>query len=102
MSEVNKKGSGFWALLLKLGAKLGSVLVKTLKLVKVGLAAASFAGYALLFSWKFAILIMVAIGFHEASHVRAAKWLGLKTRGWAYLPFLGGVSVIEDGYTTYL
>lgn len=96
-----KKRTGAWALVAKLGGKFLSLLVKSSKLLKVGLAAATFASYTWFFTWKFAILLMIAIGFHEASHVLAMKRLGIRTRGWFFLPFLGGVAVAEEGYISY-
>lgn len=96
-----KKRTGVWTLVAKLGGKFLSLLVKSSKLLKVGLAAATFASYTWFFTWKFAILLMIAIGFHEASHVFAMKRLGIRTRGWFFLPFLGGVAIAEEGYISY-
>ena len=102
MSEENKKSSkGFWALFVKLGTKFLSLLVKLVKFAKVGLAAITFASYAYLYTWKFAILIMVAVGFHEFGHIVGMKKVGIKTKGFYFLPFLGGVAVAEGRYKTY-
>lgn len=104
MSEENKKKTGIWALIIKLGSKALSILAKVfkaLKFTKVGLAAISFAGYAMLFSWKFALLLMLAVGFHESGHVWAMKKMGIKTKGFYFLPFVGGAAIAEESYKSY-
>lgn len=101
MPEEKKQKAGLWALFLKLGTKGLSILAKLFKLTKVGFALASFAGYALLFSWKFALLLMIAVGFHESGHVWAMKRMGIKTKGFYFLPFIGGAAIAEENYRTY-
>lgn len=104
MSNENKPKSGIWALFAKLGTKLFSILakmLKALKFTKVGLAAVSFAGYAAIYSWKFALLLMVAVGFHESGHVWAMKKMGIKTKGFYFLPFIGGAAIAEEEYLSY-
>ena len=103
MSE-EKKSKGIWALFFKLGGKFLTLLAKLakgLKFLKFGLAAATFGSYAYMYSWKFAVLLMVAVGFHESGHVWAMKRLGIKTRGFYFLPFLGGVAIGEGQYKSY-
>lgn len=104
MSQENKPKAGLWALFAKLGSKLLGVftkLLKSLKLVKVGLAAASLAGYSLLFNWKFAVLLMLAVGWHESGHVWAMKKVGIRTKGFYFLPFIGGAAIAEDDFKTH-
>lgn len=101
MAEEKKQSVGIWALIAKFGGKLVSFLGKAFKLTKVGFAAASFAGYALLFSWKFALLLMIAVGFHESGHVWAMKKMGIKTKGFYFIPFIGGAAIAEEEYRTY-
>jgi Zn-dependent protease len=101
MAEEKKQRVGIWALIAKFGGKLVSFLGKAFKLTKVGFAAASFAGYALLFSWKFALLLMIAVGFHESGHVWAMKKMGIKTKGFYFIPFIGGAAIAEEEYRTY-
>lgn len=79
---TEKKSSGFWALLVK----GGTTLLKGVKLLKVVFAAATFASYAYLFTWKFALMVLIAIGFHESGHVWAMKKTGMKTKGFYFLP----------------
>lgn len=104
MSTENKPRTGIWALCAKLGTKLFGIfakLLKALKVSKVGLAAISFAGYSAILSWKFALLLMIAVGFHESGHVWAMKKMGIKTKGFYFLPFIGGAAIAEEEYDTY-
>lgn len=99
-----KKGAGLWALFAKLGSKMlsiGAKLLKGLKLTKAGLAGLTLAGYSAVFTWKFALLIMIAVGFHESGHVWAMKKMGIKTKGFYFLPFLGGAAIAEEEYKSY-
>jgi len=66
---------------------------KTIKVVKVALLGLSTAGYALLFSWQFAVVLISIIVFHEYGHLRAMKRFGLPTKGMYLIPFVGGVAV---------
>lgn len=45
-----------------------------------------------------ALLIVIAVGFHECSHLWAAKRLGLQTNGFFLMPFIGGVSLVSERY----
>ena len=104
MSQEKKSRAGLWAVFAKLGSKLYSVLVKVLKgfkFTKIGLAGLSLAGYAAVFNWKFGLLLMIAIGFHESGHVWAMKKMGIKTKGFYFLPFIGGAAIAEEQYKTY-
>lgn len=101
MSQEKKSKTGIWALFAKLGTKVLPLLGKMFKLSKVGFAIASFAGYAVLYSWKFALLLMIAVGFHESGHVWAMKRMGIKTKGFYFLPFIGGAAIAEENYRTY-
>jgi len=104
MSTEKKSKAGLWTLFAKLGSKLAGIfakLLKGLKLTKVGLAALSLAGYAAVFNWKFGLLLMIAVGFHESGHVWAMKKMGIKTKGFYFLPFIGGAAIAEEQYRTY-
>lgn len=93
---MKKIEMGPFALLLKLGPKILSVLaklLKTLKVGKVGLAAVSFASYSYLFTWQFALAIIALILIHESGHIWMMKRYGMKTKGIYLIPLLGGVSV---------
>lgn len=104
MSQEKKSKAGLWALFAKLGSKglsLLAKLLKGLKFTKVGLAAVSLAGYAAIYNWKFGLLLMIAVGFHESGHVWAMKKMGIKTKGFYFLPFIGGAAIAEENYRTY-
>jgi Zn-dependent protease len=104
MTEKKSK-TGLWALFAKFASKFGGkllgILPKILKGPKVVLAAVSLAGYAALWSWKFGLLLMIAVGFHESGHVWAMKKMGIKTKGFYFLPFIGGAAIAEEEYKTY-
>jgi Zn-dependent protease len=81
--------------------KLGPVLVKMLKFLKigkVGLAATSVASYAYLFSWQFALVIVAAVFVHEYGHLSAMKYFKMKTKGIYMIPFVGGAAVAKEGF----
>jgi len=104
MSKEKKSSAGLWTLFAKLGSKMfsiGAKLLKGLKFTKVGLAGLSLAGYAAVYTWKFALLLMIAVGFHESGHVWAMKKMGIKTKGFYFLPFIGGAAIAEEEYKTY-
>jgi putative peptide zinc metalloprotease protein len=58
----------------------------------------TFTLYASLLSWKLALLLMIGVGFHEMCHLWGAQYLGLKTKGFYFLPFIGGVSFVDEKY----
>jgi Zn-dependent protease len=100
---VRKQSASIWVVILKLGPKMLSLLVKFGKFIsvgKVGLAAASIAGYTMLFSWQFAVVIVGSILFHEYGHLWAMKKRGLKTKGIYLIPFFGGAAVAEESFKT--
>jgi Zn-dependent protease len=73
--------------------KGGLVVVKASKLV---LAVASFAAYAFLFTWQFAVIIVGMLVIHECGHLRCMKHYGMKTRGIYLIPLVGAAAVAED------
>ena len=75
--------------------KGGLVVVKAAKLL---LALASFAAYALLFTWQFAVIIIGMLVIHECGHLRCMKHYGMKTRGIYLIPLLGAAAVAEDSF----
>ncbi len=94
-----KSNIGFRGLVLNFGIKLGGVLIKCLKFakgVKIALAFGSFALWSLVFSWQFALVLMIALAVHESGHVWAMKRCGIRTRGFYFIPLLGGVAVPDD------
>jgi len=97
---VQNKTLPLFAFAAKFGPKLLSLIVKLGKFAKLGLAGASLAGYAMLFTWQFAVVILAAIGFHESGHVWAMRRCGIKTKGFYFIPFFGGAAVAEESFKT--
>lgn len=90
--------AGIVALAAKIGTKLLTVAIKLTKVVKIGkfgLAIGSMAAYAYLFTWQFAVIIMISLFFHELGHITAMKRCGLKTKGIYFIPFLGAAAVTD-------
>jgi len=83
--HVTTKTKGFS--LLGLGA-LAMKLMKSAKLIKVAMAGASLAAYTWLFSFQFAVSLLVCLVIHEYGHVRAMQHFGMKTKGIYLIPFL--------------
>jgi len=75
--------------------KGGLVVVKAGKLL---LGLASFAAYAFLFTWQFAVIILGMLVIHEYGHLRCMKHYGMKTRGIYLIPLLGAAAVAEDNF----
>ncbi len=99
------KRLGILGLLAKLGGKLSASLgkiaatvLKAAKTANVGWAAASVATWSVLFSWKFALAIMVQLFVHEYGHVHAMRKVGMKVRGLYFVPMLGAMAVTEDAF----
>jgi len=93
--------AGILVLFVKLGPKFVSFLMKLLKGVKVtktGLAGASMASYAYMFTWEFAAMIMLMLFVHESGHIWAMKRCGIKTKGIYFIPFVGGAAVAEEAF----
>ncbi|GHB65616.1 Zn-dependent protease [Psychrosphaera saromensis] len=93
-SEEEKKPShlvGFFGIGLK--------LFKSAKAIKVLLAGSALAGWSIIFSWQFALVLIAVIMFHEYGHVWAMKKMGMKTKGFYLIPFVGGVAVGDKAKT---
>lgn len=61
----------------------------------------TFAVYTYLLNWKFAALLCIGIGWHEYSHILAAKYLGMETKGFYLVPFMGGVAFVGNSYKNF-
>ena len=69
---------------------------------QLGFALLTIIVYTVLFhSLGVAILLVGAIAFHEYSHLLAAQKMGLPTRGFFLLPFVGGVALVAGRYRRY-
>lgn len=100
-TQVQNKDSSLKGKLVVGAIKLIPKLLKLTKFIKFGLAAATFASYTAVYTWKFALLLMIGIGWHEIGHVWAMKHKGLKTKGFFFLPFIGGAAILEEPVKTY-
>ena len=81
-------------------ASLGLKLFKSAKVIKVVLAGASLAAYSWLFSFQFALALILCLVVHEYGPVRAMQYFGMKTKGFYLIPFLGGMALTEDKINT--
>lgn len=91
------------ASLIAVGFKLLGIfakLLKSAKVIKVGLAGASLAAYSWMFTWQFAAVLILALVIHEYGHLRAMHACGIRTKGIYLLPFLGGAAVAEEGFAS--
>jgi putative peptide zinc metalloprotease protein len=70
-------------------------LFKSATAVKVALAGSAFAGWSIMADWRFAVMILSIITFHEYGHVLAMKRCGIPTRGFYIIPFFGGIALGE-------
>jgi len=86
--------------LVALAGKLLTVVLKFAKSTKILLAFGTFTTYSFMFSWKFALLFMFGIGVHESGHVWAMRREGLKTKGFYFIPFFGGVALSKEAFKT--
>ncbi len=86
---------GLIALAFKIVPKVGGAALKLLKAFKPGAAALTVGVYTILFSWKFAIALVVMVGVHECGHVWAMWRSGVTVRGIYLLPFIGGAAVAD-------
>lgn len=87
---------GLLVLLAKLGAKFGAKAIPFL--LKIGkLSKLSWIGslgvYAVIFNWKFALMLIGSLFVHEYGHVWAMKREGMAVKGMYFIPFLGAAAV---------
>ncbi|MDO6620320.1 site-2 protease family protein [Shewanella sp. 6_MG-2023] len=81
-------------------ASLGFKLLKSAKVIKTMLAAASVAAYSWLFSIEFALALIACLVIHEYGHIKAMKHFGMKTKGIYLIPFMGGLAVSDERINT--
>lgn len=67
---------------------------------QIGSVLLTLAVYSWLINWQAAILLVIAVGFHEMSHLWAARKMKLETGGFYLMPFMGGVAFITQRYRT--
>lgn len=76
-------------------------LLKTVKVVKVGLAALTLAAYSVLFTFEFALALVGVLVFHELGHLQAMKKFGIPTKGMYLIPFVGGFALGDKPKTQW-
>jgi Zn-dependent protease len=81
---------------------IGSKLAKSVKAVKIGLAGASVAAYSWMFTWEFSVILIISLVIHEYGHVWAMRTIGIPTRGFYLIPFVGGAAVQERAFKSRL
>lgn len=94
----NKKKTPFGLLILlaKLGVKFGAKAIPAL--LKLGkFSKLSWVGslgiYAVIFNWKFALMLIGSLFVHEYGHVWAMRREGMPIKGMYFIPFLGAAAV---------
>ena len=80
---------------------IGLKLLKTAKVVKVALAAATVATYSVMFTFEFALALVGVLIFHELGHLMAMKKFGIATKGMYLIPFVGGVALGDKPRTQW-
>jgi Zn-dependent protease len=88
-AKAPARKSSHWIVIVGVGLKL----LKSVKVFKVALAAASLSVYSILFSVEFALALIAILVFHEYGHLRAMKKFGIPTKGMYLIPFVGGLAV---------
>lgn len=87
------RGAGLVALAFKVGPKIGKMALALLKTIKPGAAVLALGAYSLVFSWKFAVVLLLHILVHELGHVFAMFRSGVPVKGVYLIPFFGGAAV---------
>jgi len=91
------KNIGFLVFLFKF-SPIALKFFKSVKMIKIALAGGSMVAYSYLFTWEFALILILALVFHEYGHLTAMKKLGMKTKGMFLIPFLGGAAVPDEDF----
>ncbi|MBI5654984.1 site-2 protease family protein [Candidatus Uhrbacteria bacterium] len=100
MSE-KKTSIGFFALSAKLAIKFGAKAIPALlKLAKFSKLSwiGSLGIYAVIFNWKFALMLIGSLFVHEYGHVWAMRREGVAVRGMYFIPFLGAAAVADSQF----
>ncbi|MDG4658042.1 site-2 protease family protein [Ectobacillus antri] len=97
-----KDKKGIWATLGGIGlfaltkAKFLAVVLKLLKFKTLISMLVSVWAYALLYGWKFGIVLVYLLFVHEMGHVYGAKKKGIPTSPALFIPFLGAVVGMKE------
>jgi Zn-dependent protease len=57
----------------------------------------AFAGYTLIWGWRFAVGFIILLLFHEMGHYVEARWQGARPGLPVFVPFLGAYVAMKDG-----
>lgn len=87
---------GIITIMTKVGLKLLPTIIKFAKVGKIGLVIGSVATYSYLFTWQFALVLMISLFVHENGHVWMMKRCGMVVKGIYFIPFFGAAAV-SDG-----
>lgn len=90
---MGRTSAGLIALMTKVGFKVLSIVIKIAKIGKVGLAIGSMVTYSYLFTWQFALVLMISLFIHENGHIWMMKRCGMKVKGIYFIPFFGAAAV---------
>lgn len=92
---MGRMSSGIVAMIAKIGPKLLSVIIKFAKIGKVGFAVVSMVTYSYLFTWQFALVLMISLFIHENGHIFMMRKCGMVVKGIYFIPFLGAAAVAD-------
>lgn len=95
---MGRTSTGIIAMMTKIGFKLLSVVIKFVKIGKVGLAIGSMITYSYLFTWQFALVLMISLFFHENGHIYMMRKCGMTVKGIYFVPFFGAAAVAEGEF----
>lgn len=95
---MGRIGAGIVAIMAKVGFKLLSVVIKFAKVGKVGLAIGSMVTYSYLFTWQFALVLMISLFVHENGHIWMMRRCGMIVKGIYFIPLIGAAAVAEGEF----
>ena len=95
---MGRISAGLIAIIGKVGPKLLSVIIKFAKVGKVGLAVGSMVTYSYLFTWQFALILMVSLFVHENGHIWMMKRCGMTVKGIYFIPLVGAAAVADGEF----
>ncbi len=98
MEKLDEKPKNLTKIFLICLKFLGKGLSLFAKVSKIALAGVSLAAYTYLYSWKFALIIMIQLFIHEYGHIWAMKKTGIKVKGLYFLPLLGAAAVADEDF----
>jgi Zn-dependent protease len=90
--------AGLVTVITKVGFKLLSIIVKFAKIGKIGLAIGTMVTYSYLFTWQFALVLMISLFVHENGHIYMMRKCGMKVKGIYFIPFMGAAAVAEGEF----